>query len=150
MIAYYWWIWVVLLILHCYKTSFSTWSLFCGFEILVALAIRKRSDCSDIHWEFATGSQQNIKKRNLSLSSRYANLGSIILFHKFTCNISFIRHIVTECISFSTTWLKGHNGGWWPRPEHFKLYKQKYLYRQSQHYKTRNSKYLVTLVQIVE
>ena len=36
-IAYYWWIYLVPLVLHWYKASFSTCWLFCGFKILVAL-----------------------------------------------------------------------------------------------------------------
>ena len=31
-----WWIWIVLFIPHCYKTSFSSGGCFCAFEILVA------------------------------------------------------------------------------------------------------------------
>ena len=33
-----WWIWIVLFIPHCYKTSFSSGGCFCALEILVALA----------------------------------------------------------------------------------------------------------------
>ena len=33
-----WMIWIVLLMPHCYKTSFSSGGCFCAFEILVALA----------------------------------------------------------------------------------------------------------------
>ena len=54
-IAYNWWIWVILLIIHCYETSFLTWWLFCGFDILVALATSRDqngSDCCGIHGEF--------------------------------------------------------------------------------------------------
>ena len=35
-----WWIWIVLFILRCYQTSFSSGGCFCAFEILVALATK--------------------------------------------------------------------------------------------------------------
>ena len=35
-----WWIWVVLFILRCYQTTFSSLGCFCAFEILVALATK--------------------------------------------------------------------------------------------------------------
>ena len=34
-ITHDWWIWIVLFIPHCYKTSFSSGGCFCAFEILV-------------------------------------------------------------------------------------------------------------------
>ena len=43
-ITYNWWIWIVPFILHCYKTSLSTWWLFLCIWDLVALATKKGSD----------------------------------------------------------------------------------------------------------
>ena len=40
-ITHDWWIWIVLLIPHCYKTSFSSGGCFCAFEILVALPTKE-------------------------------------------------------------------------------------------------------------
>ena len=36
-ITHHWWIWIVLFIPHCYKTSFSSGGCLCAFEILVVL-----------------------------------------------------------------------------------------------------------------
>ena len=40
-LTYEWWIWIVLFIPRCYKTSLSSGGCFCAFEILVALTTKQ-------------------------------------------------------------------------------------------------------------
>ena len=51
-ITYNWWIWVVLLIPHCYKTNFLTWCLFCGFWDFGRCHDQKGPGCRGIRGEF--------------------------------------------------------------------------------------------------
>ena len=58
-ITHDWWIWIVLFIPHCYKSSFSSGGCFCAFEILVALATKEKSGGSGIHREFVGTPETN-------------------------------------------------------------------------------------------
>ena len=53
MITHDWWIWIVLFIPHCYKSSFSSGGCFCAFQMLVDLATKEQSGGRCIHREFA-------------------------------------------------------------------------------------------------
>ena len=51
-ITHNWWVWIVLFILHCYKTRFSTWCLFLWIRDLGNSGDQTGSHSCGIRWEF--------------------------------------------------------------------------------------------------